>query len=65
MRIVQSDNFGMGGEMPGRDDRFLLWELKQKTAEIIAKALNDEIDDTSPFYYKIVPDDYKLQIFEP
>jgi hypothetical protein len=34
-------------------------------AETMLKALNDKVTEYSTYYFKIVPDDYKLYVWEP
>lgn len=64
-KIVQSDNFGMSGEMPGRDEKFLLWAMPFEDAMAICKILNSRVDNYGGVYFRVAPKDYKLKVFEP
>lgn len=64
-RIVQGDNFGMSGEMPGRDEKFVLWPLPTEIATKIAALLNNASPEDGPYFYRTVETDYKLSTFEP
>jgi hypothetical protein len=65
MRIVETDNFG--GDYP--DEKFLnLPFMNEYQAKKIADILDDVLcnSDSYPRFWKVVPDDYKLQPgFEP
>lgn len=63
--IVQTDNFAMAGEMPGRDEKFLLWRMSFDSCSRIVGILNGDTRSDSPHYYKVVPEGYKLMVFEP
>lgn len=66
MRIVVADNFGMSGETPGKDERFVGESWKRETCEILVSVLNNlESGRDHPDYYKAVSDDYRLRTFEP
>jgi hypothetical protein len=64
MRIIHTDNFG--GDYP--DEKFVT-ELPRLNAVRMARichAINNELPDNAPRYYKVVDDDYVLQPgFEP
>ena len=64
-RIVRSDNFGMSGESPGKDEAFILWPLSDEIAEQIAGLLVDDGGEMGDFFYRAEPEDYELLIFEP
>ena len=64
-RIVQSDNFGMSGEQPGKDEVFILWEMPIEDCAKIVEVLNNHGDSMSPYFYRVVQRDYKLMRFEP
>ncbi len=65
MKIVETDNYG--GTYP--DEKFLnLPWLNEYRAKKIADAINDVLSnhDGAERFWKVVPDDYKLQPgFEP
>ena len=63
MKIVNTDNHG--GDYP--DERFLnAGTLTDSQAKRIAEILNEGVDDYSNRWWKVVPDNYKLQPgFEP
>lgn len=63
MKIVETDNFG--GDYP--NEKFLnLPPLTREHAKEICKAINDGFPLNESRYWKVVPDDYKLQPgFEP
>jgi hypothetical protein len=56
-RIVETDNFG--GDYP--NEKFLLWPMPEDKAKRIADAINDAMGDNASRYWKVVPNDYKLQ----
>lgn len=63
-RVVDIDNFG--GEGPASTERFITEPIEQNMAKVIANALNAEFGgDYAPRFYRVVPEDYKLFIFEP
>lgn len=62
-RIIRTDNFGMSGETPSRDEEFLLWPMPTEDCEAIAEILNSRVGDFDPWYYQVVPEDYQLQVF--
>lgn len=63
-RVADVDNFN--GEGPGSTERFITEPLNQEMAEYIATQLNGRYSGGSaPRYYRVVPEDYKLFIFEP
>jgi hypothetical protein len=57
MRIVDTDNFG--GDYP--DEHFHLFPVSEEHAQRICKIINDALGDFSTRYYKVVPNDYKLE----
>lgn len=65
MKIVETDNFG--GDYP--DEKFLnLPSMGERSAQRVADAINAELChyDNAPRFWRVVPDDYKLQPgFEP
>lgn len=62
MRIVDTDNFG--GDYP--NERFVLWPMRQESADAIAAILNADAGPNAFRYYMVVADDYVLQPgFEP
>lgn len=61
MKIVLVDNYD-------RDDRsdFLVAEnVTEHFANLIVKLLNEKEGKDSPNFYRAVPDNYKLKIWEP
>ena len=64
MRIMHTDNFG--GDYP--DEKFVegLPNLDKDRMQKIADAINTQQGPDAARYYKVVPNDYKLQPgFEP
>lgn len=64
MRIVETDNFG--GDYP--DEKFVnLPRMDEDRAKAITEAINKAVSGPDARrYWKVVPDDYKLQPgFEP
>lgn len=65
-RVVDVDN--LAGEGPGSTERFITEPISSQMADVIADALNEQFSAQgfySPRYYQVVPEDYKLFIFEP
>lgn len=61
MRIIDTDNFG--GDYP--NEKFHLFKMPKEKAQAICDILNS-IDLRGQRFFKVVPDDYKLQPgFEP
>lgn len=67
MRVIKRDNFGMSGEAPGKDEEFITANLPQWLAEQLARDLNGKESggDHALWIYVVVPEDYKLQEFQP
>jgi hypothetical protein len=68
MRVVKTCNFGKSGEAPGRDESFVAEGVRMDSflAEKLCAAMCGQFSgESSPWYYKVVADDYKLQEFEP
>ena len=66
MRIIHTDNFG--GDYP--NEKFVegLPKMTEEHAQAVADAINNGFpkDYTYPRFYRVVPNDYKLQPgFEP
>lgn len=64
MKLIHTDNFG--GDYP--DEKFVeeLPSLRRERLQRIADAINRELGENPPRYYRVVEDDYKLQPgFEP
>ncbi len=62
VRIIDTDNFG--GDYP--DEKFHLFPMSEQQAQVIVDVLNEDWNEHSSRYYKVVPLDYKLQPgFEP
>jgi len=58
MRIIETDNFG--GDYP--DEKFLnLPLLREEDACKVADAINGAFPPCYRRYWRVVPDDYKLQ----
>lgn len=57
MRIVDTSNFN--GDYP--DEHFHLFCMSEENAHRICKIINDALGDFATRYYKVVPNDYKLQ----
>jgi len=65
-KVVCTDNFGMSGENPGRDEWFVLtYGVRKELAESIANLLNGEEDKFGFNYFKPVSGEYKLAVFVP
>lgn len=63
-RVVDVDNFA--GEGPGSTERFITEPLDKRMAKVIANALNHAYGGSgTPRFYRVVPENYKLFIFEP
>lgn len=63
-RVVDIDNFG--GEGPNSTERFITEPIEEDMAITIVRALNDQYGGYgAPRFYRVVPEDYKLFIFEP
>ena len=62
MKVICTDNFG-------RDyisDKLIAIGVDDYDAKLIAKLLNEnEKDPHTPYFYRAVPDDYKLHKWEP
>ena len=66
MKIISVDNFDR--EIFGRsDDELIAENVPARYAEEIAAALNEKHcnHDRAERFFKVVPDDYKLRIYEP
>lgn len=63
MKIIETDNYG--GDYP--DESFLrLPPLQKEHAQKICDAINSGFHETTPRYWRVVDDNYKLQPgFEP
>lgn len=49
-----------------QSDRLVAENIRSEVeAEKIADGLNDSVTDNSPDFYRAVPDEYKLYIWEP
>lgn len=63
-RVVDVDNFD--GEGPQSTEKFITEAIDNDMARLIASTLNNEYSGYSaPRYYRVVPEDYKLFIFQP
>ena len=61
MKIINTDNF----DREDHSDSLVCENVSEFYGKIIVKALNDKLSgSTSPDYYRLVPDDYKLYKFE-
>jgi hypothetical protein len=67
MKIIMIDNFGQGGEVPGRDDKVVAHGITdERFADAMCAALVEKFSgDSAPVYFKVVPDDYRLAEFAP
>lgn len=63
--VLMTDNFGMAGESPGRDEKFLLWPMPKHIAVKIATALNEDVGEMGSHYFVVVRAEYKPKVFEP
>lgn len=61
MKIIAIDNFARQTV----SDIVVATNVNEYYANLIVKLLNDHEGDNSPWYYKAVPDDYRLYVFEP
>lgn len=59
MKIIHTDNFG--GDYPNEKFVIGLPHLDEKRAKKIADAINSCTSENADRYWKVVPDDYKLQ----
>lgn len=61
-RIVNTDNFN--GDYP--NEQFVLWPMRDESAEAIAEILNRDEGKHAQRFYKVVRNDYELVPgFEP
>ena len=60
-RIIRADNF----DRDTVSENFILWSMRQTSAEKIATILNQDEGPDSPNYFKVVANTYKLYKFEP
>jgi hypothetical protein len=66
MKIICVDNFNREG--PGYDDKLIAGSITEPT---LGKSIVDFLNATygsgedNPYFFKLVEDDYKLQVFEP
>jgi hypothetical protein len=65
MWIVRTDNYGRSGEVPGQDERRVLFLQDPIIAKKVVELLNIDGPTGGPDYYRVVPDNYKLRVFEP
>ena len=61
--VIQTDNYDRSGEQPGYDEKRMFQSRDGNRAATIAKLMNDELN--LDFFYKVVPDEYKLLVFTP
>lgn len=63
MKILLTDNF----DRDYRDFEFIAENIKdKKDGDVMVNALNERFSGPDdPHYYRLVEDDYKLDIFEP
>lgn len=61
MKIIAKDNF----DRENISEFVVATEVNKYYANLIAKLLNNRGSDDQPYFYKAVPDDYKLYTFEP
>ena len=65
MKIILTDNFDRAGESPGNDEAFIAEGIKNRTlGERMVKGLTRHCSGSSPQWYRLVDDDYVLQVFE-
>ncbi len=63
-RVADVDNFD--GEGPSSTERFITEPVGEDMANYIAEKLNEKYGgEYAPRYFQVVPEDYKLFIFEP
>jgi hypothetical protein len=65
VKIVCVDNFNREG--PGHDDTLVASEItSQRWADIMCEALNKKLSGSrASEFFRVVDDDYELQVFEP
>lgn len=63
MKIIRVDSFNREG--PGYDDVLMAENVKAEFAYRIVTALNQTSTFYSHEFFRAVPDDYKLKVFEP
>ena len=61
MKIIGVDNF----DRKTTSDIFVASVPNNKIAERIVELLNDTEPEDTSWFFKVVPDDYKLFVFEP
>lgn len=65
-KVVRTDNFDRSGEKPGRDEKLIAENLTEMEADRKAQELNDQDPRVnSDWFFAVVPQDYKLKIYEP
>ena len=61
MKIIATDNY----DRDYISDELIAFNLSKKEAKRKADKMNKKTGEHSPIFYRIVPNDYKLHIFEP
>lgn len=65
MRVILTDNFGMSGEAPGKDETELARFTDPEMARNVAGEWNAKNGgEGASWYARVVEDSYKLQKFE-
>lgn len=67
MKIIMIDNFGRGGEQPGRDDVLVASDITDRRfADAMCAALVERFSgERAPVYFRVVEDDHRLAEFTP
>jgi uncharacterized protein YaiL (DUF2058 family) len=61
MKIIKVDNF----DRDNVSDKLIADGISSKDAESIVSALNAKESEDSPDFYKAVPDDHELYVYDP
>jgi hypothetical protein len=61
MKIIRVDNF----DRDNVSDKLIAEGISSKDAETIVTGLNAKESEDSPDFYKAVPDDHVLYVYEP
>jgi len=64
MMVIRTDNYDRAGEQPGRDEKVMEKGFTEEQAKAYAAILN-EANKGSDYYFRVVPEDYKLKEFQP
>ncbi len=63
VKIIKVDNFDREG--PGHDHELIATNVQAYWGTKLVDYLNQESDERSDEFFRLVADDFKLQVFEP